>query len=334
MRFNVRQAKTLLWVLNLTAVVLVGYTFYGIYMKKKAGALAPKSPEEWKKLMRSEDRSEASPTDAQRAPLKDFSAVWSYDVTGKETAVASTLAADKAAATPPPAAVKPIEEVLEVKQIFAPSGAVVNYKADSSALENLSQKLLSVGSVLKTPYDAEPYNGKVLNITADAVEFQWGKDKSQVKIKRTGPGQRVAPLATGAVADSQQQSILSRFQEPPETTTQAAPNHYVLSAEDQQNFSSNYETLLAAEAKITPIPGKDRKTQLKLELKKTDGRLAEFGFESGDVLISINGQAVSTKAQAINYVRNNSNMPSYTVVIDRRGNKISKTIYAPKKKGG
>jgi hypothetical protein len=171
----------------------------------------------------------------------------------------------------------------------------------------------------------------VLNITADGVEFQWGKDKSQVKIKRTGPGQRVASLPAGA-ANSQQKDILGRFQEPPEETTQAAPNHFVLSADDQANFGSNYEALLSSEAKITQITGKDRKTQIKLELKKTDGRLAQFGFESGDVLISINGQPVNSKAQAINYVRNNSNLASYTVVVDRRGQRIEKTFYAPKKK--
>ena len=54
-----------------------------------------------------------------------------------------------------------------------------------------------------------------------------------------------------------------------------------------------------------------------------------YGVQGGDVLISVNDVAMSSKTQAINYVRQNPDLPKYVVVIKRLGREITKTIYAP-----
>ncbi|MFO0981612.1 MAG: hypothetical protein U1E76_07635 [Planctomycetota bacterium] len=329
MRLNVRQIRATLWLLNLVALLCVGWFFYQLLEKKKAGELKAKPIDEWQSLMKDDRGGEVVGGDKlNKVQLPPE--LWKFDVTGKET---SSVAADASPkqATPPPSEVKPIDQVLELKAIFAPSQAVVSYK-DTGQLESLGEKILMVGSPLRHPYSAEPYNAKVLRITKDEVAFQWGKEESAIKINKKVPGQKGPALPMPAIS-AVEKRIIEQYQEPPENTKEVEKDHFVLSDEDQKAFA-NTDEFLKSEARITDTPDKKGNRQITLGLKKTDGRLAALGFESGDILISVNDVPMKSKSQGIQWARANPNLPSYKIVIERRGQQITKTIYAPRKKGG
>lgn len=90
--------------------------------------------------------------------------------------------------------------------------------------------------------------------------------------------------------------------------TQKRNDQYYLGADDLSNFGQNYQDILANEVRLETY--RDPKTGKNAGLKVagvTAGSIAaRHGAQEGDVIISINGQSVTSEQQAIQYVRNNS----------------------------
>jgi S1-C subfamily serine protease len=54
--------------------------------------------------------------------------------------------------------------------------------------------------------------------------------------------------------------------------------------------------------------------------------LAQHGVQDGDVLVSVNGQAMSTKSEVVDYVKSHKSTYLFEVVIQRRGGLVHKTV--------
>ena len=65
---------------------------------------------------------------------------------------------------------------------------------------------------------------------------------------------------------------------------------------------------------------------LRVDTVPADSVLAKHGVQDGDVLVSVNGVAMSTKSEVVDYVKRNKTMSVFEVAIQRRGNIVTKTI--------
>jgi type II secretory pathway component PulC len=63
-----------------------------------------------------------------------------------------------------------------------------------------------------------------------------------------------------------------------------------------------------------------------LRIDKVPPALGQHGVQDGDTLISIDGTAMSTKSEVVDYVKQHQNKPSYEVVFLRRGNRVTKIV--------
>ena len=65
---------------------------------------------------------------------------------------------------------------------------------------------------------------------------------------------------------------------------------------------------------------------LRIDSVPQNSLLAQHGVQSGDVLISVDGERMSTKSEVIDYVKRNKNKSAYDVVFQRRGVKHHKRV--------
>jgi type II secretory pathway component PulC len=75
----------------------------------------------------------------------------------------------------------------------------------------------------------------------------------------------------------------------------------------------------------------DGKKAIKITKIPTNSALRAGGLEEGDVIESINGERVTSKAEIVSYVKRNPNLPKYTVKIIRRGRTIVRTVVAQRR---
>lgn len=70
----------------------------------------------------------------------------------------------------------------------------------------------------------------------------------------------------------------------------------------------------------------DGKPAIRLEKIPSRSVLARGGAKQGDALVSINGKRMTSKSQALSYLKANPDLPSYEVVIMRNGRRIVRRI--------
>jgi type II secretory pathway component PulC len=70
----------------------------------------------------------------------------------------------------------------------------------------------------------------------------------------------------------------------------------------------------------------DGKRGLKIDSLAPGNELAKWGVETGDVLVSVNGVAMSTRSEVVDYVKKNPKQGVYTVVFLRRGARLNRTV--------
>ena len=78
---------------------------------------------------------------------------------------------------------------------------------------------------------------------------------------------------------------------------------------------------------------KDGKDAVRLAKIPKNSALAKAGAQEGDLLISINGKRVSSKAGAVAYVRANPDLPAYIVEFRRQGRQYKRTVHPPRAGG-
>jgi len=74
----------------------------------------------------------------------------------------------------------------------------------------------------------------------------------------------------------------------------------------------------------------DGKEAVKVTRIPKDSAMVRGGAQSGDIIVSINGVRVSSKASIVAYVKANPNLPAYTVKFLRKGRVYTRVIRPPK----
>lgn len=358
MRIKVQTLKTLLWLLIAVAfAAILGLLVY-IFMR-----VVPIIKDTNKARARGIEKSiktalAVSPTIKARERStglnwSDYENLRNLNVTGKEP---PKVEDPTASATPKSLDLKKVEEVLSIKYIVSgntanDSAVAIKYKdepdtpppppppaggsatvSSGPAPVRILEGFLRVGDSLKTPYNAAPYNGKVLNIYDYGAELSWGDGKVIVlpteMPKNRDPVKKMwdnggAGSGVDVVGDSATRVQRNKESKP---LDDKSDNDWYIGTDELARFDTEGEALLGEiELGVTMVKSENRQ---RLALKKVpEGSLAyQRGFREEDVLRSINGEEMSSKSAIVDYFKNNQQLTSYKIEIERRGSKLTKTF--------
>src|SRR5690606_22612715 len=166
----------------------------------------------------------------------------------------------------------------------------------------------------------KPFLGKVKEITPDGIVFSWGGDDVLLQ-----PGE-MARLADGDVKTMpgldepklSDEELARRMAEARETR-QVGEHGWFIGTEELDRLEEEHDRMLAEVEVGMKYDAGSQRALLQINEIPEDSLVAQRGFEKGDVLLSINGEPISSKYAAIQYFRQNSNSTKFNVEIERRG---------------
>ncbi|MFH0946043.1 MAG: PDZ domain-containing protein [Planctomycetota bacterium] len=345
LRMKIQTIRSLLWIGNLLAIsgiaLLIGKLYVGNRPGSKMFEYIP--PDRISKAM----EVEATIKVADKGPNRDWGLLdncWKLNVTGKEEA----KKVEKAGGDEPKPKLKPIEEVLRVEMMIAAgtrSRASIHYLEDGDGdtpagkspprpfspeagrhVPVPAPNLLQVGDALRSPYDGDPYLGKIQEITSEGVKFTWGGDDVVLQTSeldraldkpRQLPGLHDGPVDEAQLAMDAEQAKLSRPLD---------DDGWFIGTTERDRIIAEQEDL-AAEIGVGPAYSKREKRMYVKITKIPEGSLAEQrGFKVDDVLRRINGTDIVSKSDLIRYIQKHPDQPRYSIEIMRRGTRITKTF--------
>jgi hypothetical protein len=366
MRLKVQTIKTLVWfAIALLVAAIIGllvYIFLNVVpviqdkQKKRSKDLAAK-------IQKAQDVQPTIKARERTAGIdgSQLDNVRLLNITGRDPPPPEVAVDPTDANKPPP--LQPITEVLTVSHIIVSaldasrSFATVKYLGETPAVTQpptatppgvapprhkpqTLQGYVEVGTTLKSPYDKAPFNGKVVAILEDGVEFEWGGER----VKLTPPQlsddfaeSRVMPgLEDGAAVDDsgkipatdESAAATPRSSRSSTTESIASGTHdWYIGTEELARLESEGEAMLA-EIEFATTVVKSENNKMRLQLKKVpEGSLAhQRGFRDGDILRAINGQEMSKQSSIVDYVKSNSGQTRFSIELDRLGSKVTKVF--------
>ena len=215
---------------------------------------------------------------------------------------------------PPKPRYRPIEEVLMVALIAVDSADPGGSRAFVKYLQSGVEDVLYVGDVLAKPNDY----ALVHAIHIDRVEFafkQDGRANESVSPRTPDDSNLIVHVGEDGFRKPMKKAIpkvVRRSAQNLAETTRLGNNLYQLGTDDLDYFSTNYAEVLTNEVKTrTYYDENGRRSGIEIQSVKSGSTASRHGAQAGDVLISINGNPVSSEQEAIHYVKNNSD--KYTV---------------------
>lgn len=113
-------------------------------------------------------------------------------------------------------------------------------------------------------------------------------------------------------------------------TTEKVKGIYRVGAEDADVFNRDYQRILSEDVSLETYMKDGKRAGLKVREVKAGSIAARHGVQAEDVLISINGSAVTSEQQAIQYVNQNSeNTRVWNVRILRNGREVEEVYHSP-----
>jgi hypothetical protein len=340
-RVNIRRLKQLIWVLCALTFAFAGYKFYEIYTAKSAGKYNAQGLEHFEKLFKL--RVSESRLVAKGKPdfyTKDrFEKLWEALVDGSVRVVDKPDDQAKAAPVEPEFVVPKLDTIVDLGLVVDSSNPVERFIAityldggkagapgagaaapGGAGMEGKVNRLhLSEGDPLKPPYDAAPYNGKVLRIGLQEVAFQWGKVGEEVTLT-PGLGTDGGGVTQALFKIDPKEDPTADIVAAPPESQQVEPDHWVLGSNDLTKMKDDPQAFLSQQLNVRTVTAPDGgRTQLEITEVKEDSLAAKFGAQPGDKIISVNGFPMSSLSAAINWAKANPDLPSYVVVYESKG---------------
>lgn len=338
MRLQTRHWRALTWVATLGVACGAGAMLWTIVKNFRSGHYRSRSSSDFNAII------EAAIGTIKKdqigvTPKADYAHLWTSPING--FVKKDPVKVDEKPPEPPKPTKKPIADVLLVKAVtYAPDDGgrvVVEYKDDSAtSLAHTEQLILKVGAKLVQPYDAEPFNGSLKTIKSSSAVFNWQGEEIEIhpmlrqEIPRDKKPDRPSRGKANALS-SQDEKDLDQHKDAKETIA-LGNERYLVGSDDRDNMNKNGDKFLE-DVTIKSRPGADKKPEVVLGGIRPKSTLAtNYGLQNDDVVVSINGNAVQSKNQAIQWARENPNLPRYDVVIRRKGKEITKTFLVPQNK--
>jgi len=323
---NIGQIKLIAW--TIAAVLTLGlayYVFDFVHHFEEKG----RSP---------------NPKDAQhilegvQAPVVKSDDILTYDEakrliaqldwTGAPKPVVKPVEAQVEAPKPTAIPVSRLVTVLALQQDLSDaklSQVALRYKPEAAVTDPAlaAFSLLKEGDHLVAPNDGV----RIVTITADGVDFAFadeGRPHEMLKPKEFDAKSQIIVIGPdGVVQEPSALTIPKAANAPrPGKTTEISTNRYRLGADDMKEFGDRYSEILGREVETSrhqdPRTGKYDGIEIK---HVVPGSIAERnGAQEGDVVKSINGQAVNSTQEAIHFVQVHQNQyTTWEVVIENHG---------------
>jgi len=333
-RMNIRRSKSLIWVLNIAAILGITLLFVNIYKNKKDGGYDPASYEVFKKVLMEGVEGNSNDTYQTKPDTQKFSSLWNAPIFWDR----SVKPKDNTGTVKPDVIdTEPLDSLVEVGSIFIdPLPERSRVRLHYPKLPAEDEKPFKVymwnkeGDPLRYPYNDKPYNGKILKISEDEVLFSFRNEEVALKPKdgRIGEINSSARNVDGSLFDPTKQA---KKRKSPDETTEVTPGNWHMSKKEYTYLRT--ETGAKKEMDMVNVAAvrdpKTGKTSLQVTSINESSLAYRRGIRSGDVLISINGFPVHTRSGAINYFEEHPKEGTYIVEISRSGKRMSKTFVAP-----
>jgi len=118
--------------------------------------------------------------------------------------------------------------------------------------------------------------------------------------------------------------------QPVETTRELDPGQWHISERDYRYLTENSERIVNEDVVVTPYRS-PQGSRAGLQVVKVSKELAQYGIQSNDVILSINGEPVTSKAQAVQASRKQYDRGTREFVVEvlSRGQISQRTFHAP-----
>jgi len=346
LRVNIRRVKQVIWLLCVLTFVCAGWIFYQIYSDKTAGAYNPRRPQIFEDLLKKNVNEAALNARSNKVFYTEdrYKKLWDALIDGS----VREKPKDAADAPPPPPlkfVVPELSSIVDIGLIVYSGDPVqrfvaLTYVADAGkgagagtpgggAAPSVGKQVrlhLSEGDPLKAPYDAAPYNGKVLRIGLQEVVFQWGDVGSEVKMT---PG-----LGSDGKGLTQDQFTIAPREDPsagveaPEQSKELKDGHWIMGTKDLARIKEDPQRFMSEELNVRSVTAASGgRTELEIPEVKEGSLAAQYGVKSGDKIISVNGFPMSSVSAAINWAKANPDLPQYDVAYEHAGQTKMVTIH-------
>jgi len=336
MRLQTRHWRALTWVATLGVACGAGAMLWTIVKNFRSGHYRSRSSSDFndiiEKAIGTIKKDQIGVT-----PKTDYARLWTSPINGHVKKEDKPVAVQPT--EPPKPTKKPIGEALHVKAVlYAPDDqgrVVIEYRDDSVTKDAKTDHLiLKVSGKLAHPYDEEPYFGALKSIKENTAVFTWQGEEVVLHptLREEIPrDQKPVKGAKTAALSDQDDKDLNQHKDAKETIA-LGNERYLVGSDDRDSMNKNGDKFLE-DITIKQRPGADKKPEVVLGGIRPKSTLAtNYGVQNDDVVVSINGNAVTSKNQAIQWARENPNLPRYDVVIRRKGKEITKTFLVPQNK--
>lgn len=366
LRLRVQTIRSLLWLGNLIVILAIAGLLANIAMKRDK--LTPRL--DVKEIERYMKASGTIETGGGRHLLdwSEYKKLWTLNVVGKDPPPPPAPVDPRA--TAPVAQAKPITDVVRVVFVGAPVVAQMVYVEDQpsntmamtpaagrggAATGNaptdptkrhdtkIAPDVVHVGDALRSPYDAAPYDGKVVRIDPSGVVFHWQGEEVLVNTARmpeaAGAGVRTMPgidengnVVPGTTVDRGSPEERQAAAELVRESHAMGEHGWFIGTDERDEIIENHEKLLA-EIKVTNYVDRDGKSQqLRLRLDKVPEESFAYrhGLREGDVLQLINGEKILALRGIPDFVKRNPSVSTYQIEIKRDGAVLTKVFRVAK----
>ena len=232
---------------------------------------------------------------------------------------------------------EPVSQILSVLyvqvDVVDPGRSMIFVRYKKGGLQGTTDDVAQ-GEALAAPHDKI----FVHNIQPDRVVFAFPEDADRAEetlVPGPGDGEPLIHVVGEEGIVKPEQRPLPAFQRPvaqvPEQTRLVAQNRWELGTADMEEFGRDYQRILTQDVSTRTHFDRDGNRAGVEITKVTPGSLAaRHGVVEGDIVISINGNPVSSEQEAIKYVKNNQdNFTEWVVVIENMGRRTTKVYRSP-----
>ncbi|MFT5052827.1 MAG: type II secretory pathway component PulC [Chlamydiales bacterium] len=334
---NVTTIKAVCWSTSVAATLYLSYHVWDFY-EHLDQSTATVDPVAVKTLL--DENLDLTIQVAERTDYGDIKRTYvDMNWTGQK-AVVPTRVVEKGPVEPAGPVYVPVASLLSILMIqvdlgdSADSCILVRYLGNGITAE---QGTLSEGETLPAPHDGITLK----KIDVDGVVFSFANEArgdetlspaagggDEALIVRVGPGGERHPVTGGFSIPVAKNQVAFR----PEETTLVGTNKYRIGTKDAEYLGQNFAQVLTHE--VGTRVHYDERTGKRNGVEVTrvqPGSVAErHGAQAGDIIKSINGHPVTSKQEAVKFVKNNQDRYSvWEVVVENLGRERTVVYESP-----